>query len=536
MNKDVTEAGLVENFVSKLLKKKNPDDLIAQSKKDGLTKTLTAFDLIVLGISAVIGSGIFVMIGSAALGTSDHIGAGPSLVVSIVLAAIACIFPALCYAEFASMIPVAGSAYTYTFATMGELAAWMIGWILMLEYAIGNITVASSWTGYVFQLLQGFSKWLPSWLVNPPLWLVNDYSSACVKYASMGLDPAHEIPKLFGFIPFCLNVPAIFIILFLASVLTKGTKESTKMATVMVLTKLAVIALFVIVGAFYVKPSNWVPFAPNGLSGIVLGAFVIFYAYIGFDAISTAAEETKNPQKDLPIGLIGSLILCSIIYGIVALVFTGLIPYGSNVDMHAPIAYAMRLVHQDNVAGLISIGALAGLTSVLLVLQYGTTRILYAMTRDNFFPSVMKKMHPKYNTPYVITWSTAILVVIGSLFMDMNVAAELCIFGTFTSFIIVCVGVLILRKTDPGRERPFKVPFCPWFPILGIVICGYLMISAMKDLQTSALLFPVWLLVGVIIYFSYGYQKNRRVEANEKNAKQVSEQNVAEGQTQEIIL
>lgn len=514
MNKNVTESGLVETFVSKLLKKKNPDDLIAQSKAAGLSKTMTAFDLIILGISAVIGSGIFVMIGSAALGTPDHIGAGPSLLVSIVLAAVACIFPALCYAEFAAMIPVAGSAYTYTFATMGELAAWMIGWILMLEYAIGNITVASSWTGYFFQLLQGFSKWLPAWLVNPPLWLINDYKTAVDKYTTMGLNPAHEIPHL-GFLPICLNVPAIAIILILTVILNRGTKESTKMATTMVFVKLAVIAVFVLVGAFYVKPTNWVPFAPNGFNGIVLGAFVIFYAYIGFDAISTAAEETKNPQRDLPIGLIGTLIICSLIYGIVALIFTGLIPYGSPADMHAPIAYAMRIIHQGKIAGLISVGALAGLTSVLLVLQYGTTRILYAMARDNFFPSVMKKVHPKYQTPYVITWATSILVIVGSLFMDMNVAAELCIFGTFTSFIIVCIGVLMLRKTDPDRKRPFRVPFCPWFPIAGILICSYLMISAMKNLKTSAMLFPVWLLVGVAIYFAYGYRKNRKIEAIE---------------------
>lgn len=536
MNKDVTEAGLVEKFVSKLLKKKNPDDLIAQSKVDGLTKSLNAFDLIVLGISAVIGSGIFVMIGAAALGTPDHIGAGPSLVVSIVLAAIACIFPALCYAEFASMIPVAGSAYTYTFATMGELAAWMIGWILMLEYAIGNITVASSWTGYLFQLLKGFDRWLPSWLVNPPLYLINDYHSAIVKYTDLGLNPAHEIPRIFGCIPLCLNLPAIGIILFLAVVLTRGTKESTNMATTMVFIKLAVIALFVCVGAFYVKPGNWVPFAPQGFSGVIMGAFIIFYAYIGFDAISTAAEETKNPQKDLPIGLIGSLIICSIVYGVVALVFTGLIPYGApNVDMHAPMAYAMNLVHQNGVAGLISIGALAGLTSVLLVLQFGTTRILYAMARDNFFPSVMKKMHPKYNTPYVITWVTSILVVIGSLFMDMNVAAELCIFGTFTSFIIVCVGVLILRKKDPDRHRPFRVPFCPWFPILGILICSYLMITAMKDLKTSATLFPVWIGIGVVIYFAYGYKKNRKVEAIQEQ-KLADEKAIEAESNEEIIL
>lgn len=515
MNKNVTETGLVENFVSKLLKKKNPDDLIAQSKDGGLSKTLTAFDLIVLGVSAVIGSGIFVMIGAAALGTSDHIGAGPSLIVSILLAAVACIFPALCYAEFASMIPVAGSAYTYTFATMGELAAWMIGWILMLEYAIGNITVASSWTGYFFQLLQGFDKYLPHWLTNPPLWLINEYNTAVEKYHALGLDPNAEIPHVFG-VPIALNAPAIIIMLALAAVLTRGMKESTKMATTMVFIKLAVIALFVGVGSFYVKPVNWTPFAPNGLEGVIIGAFVIFYAYIGFDAISTAAEETKNPQRDLPIGLIASLVLCSLIYGLVALVFSGIVPYGTNVDMHAPIAAAMKMVGQNGIAGLISVGALAGLTSVLLVLQFGTTRILYAMARDNFFPSVMKKVHPKYKTPYVITWTTVIVVCICSLFMDMNVAAELCIFGTFTSFIIVCVGVLILRKTDPDRHRPFRVPFCPWTPLFGIAICSYLMFEATKSLQKSPMLFPLWIVVGLVIYFAYGYQKNRRVEAKEQ--------------------
>lgn len=526
MNKDITETGLVEKFVSKLLKKKNPDDLIAASKEEGLKKTLTAFDLIILGVSAVIGAGIFVMIGSAAAGTPDQIGAGPALVVSIGLAAFSCIFPALCYAEFASMIPVAGSAYTYTFATMGELAAWTIGWILMLEYAIGNITIASSWTGYLLEFLRGF-PFLPEWLTNPPLWLVTDYSSALNKYAALGLDPASEIPHLFG-IPICLNVPAIIMILSLAAILNKGMKESTNMAKLMVFVKLAVIAVFVLVGAFYVKPDNWVPFAPNGMQGVVMGAFIIFYAYIGFDAISTAAEETKNPQRDLPIGLIASLVICSLIYGLVALVLTGMIPC-NMIDTHAPIAHAMRFVHQDWFAGLISVGALAGLTSVLLVLQFGTTRILYAMSRDNFFPSVMKKVHPKYQTPYVITWTTAILVVICSLFMDMNVAAELCIFGTFTSFIIVCIGVLILRKTDPDRHRPFRVPFCPWTPLLGIGICSYLMYNAILNLKKSPMLFPLWIGIGLLIYFGYGYKKNRRIEA-----KKIAEQQTQEAS--EVIL
>lgn len=491
-----------------LLKKTN-------SGKNALSKTLNAYDLIILGISAIIGSGIFVMIGPAVCGNHAHVGAGPATIISIILAAIACIFPALCYAEFASMIPVAGSAYTYTYATMGEFAAWMMGWVLMLEYAIGNITIAVSWTEYLMQLLKGF-PFLPHWLTNPPIWLVKDFTTAIAECKNAGIDPHSVIPYFCG-IPVCMNLPALFIVLLIGFVLLQGTKESAKTAMIMVFIKLAVILLFVVVGAFYIKPENWTPFMPFGFKGIILSAFIIFYAYIGFDAISTAAEETENPQKNLPIGLIGSLIVCSIIYAFVAVVFTGIIPvsdYG-KVDILAPIAHVIRLIHQPWIAGWIALGALAALTSVLLVFQYGTTRILYAMTRDNFFPQSMKKIHPVHRTPHVITWVTTLTVMAGALFTDANVAAELCIFGTFASFILVCLGILILRKTEPDRPRPFKVPFCPWFPIAGILICLYLMVAVIEDLKTSALLFPLWLGIGVVIYFVYGYKQNRKAERGE---------------------
>lgn len=518
MNKNTTETGLVEHFISKLLKRKNPDDMIEASKATGLKKTLNATDLIILGIGAVIGSGIFVMAGTAAAGGIESVGAGPALIVSVIIAAMVCIFPALCYAEFSSMIPIAGSAYTYTFATMGEFAAWMIGWILMLEYAIGNICVASAWTGYFFQLLRGFPM-LPEWIKNPPIWLVNDYRASLHKCAQMGWDPMEKIPHLFNIIPISINIPAICIVIAITFVLIKGIKESTQMAGIMVIIKLAVIFIFIAVGAFYVDPGNWVPFAPNGFNGIFMGAFIIFYAYIGFDAISTAAEETENPQKNLPIGIIGSLIITTVIYALVALVLTGMVLW-SDIDTKAPIAAAMQVIHikwlANSVSGLIAFGALVGLTSVLLVLQLGTTRILYAMSRDNFFSKRMTKLHPKYNTPHIITWAVAVICIVGSLFLDMNAAAELCNYGTFTSFIIVCVGVLILRKTDPNRHRPFRVPFSPWFPILGIICCGGLMFYAMPHLKYSAMLFPLWLLVGVIIYFMYGYPKNRRVEKKEE--------------------
>ncbi len=489
----------ITNFISNLLRKKNPDEFLEQSAQGGLKKTLNAFDLIILGISAIIGAGIFVMIGSAVIGTTERVGAGPALVLSISLVAIACIFPALCYAEFASMIPVSGSAYIYTFATMGEFAAWMMGWVLMLEYAIGTIAVAASWTGYLIKLFEGFPA-LPEFLRNPPVWMINDYQTAL---ASGG-----HIPHILG-IPICFNLPAMFVIGIICLVLLKGIQESANFAKIMVFVKVTVIALFIIVGAFYVRPENWVPFAPSGIKGILMGAFAIFYAYIGFDAISTAAEETKNPQKNLPIGLIGSLIICSVIYCLVTIVLTGMMPM-SAIDLKAPIAHAMSFVGQDWFAGAIAIGALAGLTSVLLVLQFGTTRILYAMARDGFLPSIMKKVHPKYNTPWIITILSTVLMLIGSLFINMQVAAELAIFGTFSSFIIVCIGILILRKTEPNRPRPFKVPLCPWFPIIGIVFCSGLMIVALREVQTASKLFPLWLVIGIVIYFAYGYKSNRK--------------------------
>ena len=490
---------LLGKFVSNLLRKKNPDEFLEQSASGGLKKTLNAFDLIILGISAIIGAGIFVMIGSAVIGTTERVGAGPALVVSIALVAIACIFPALCYAEFASMIPVSGSAYIYTFATMGEFAAWMMGWVLMLEYAIGTIAVASSWTGYLIKLFEGF-PFLPEIMRNPPAWLINDYQTA--------VEAGANIPTFLG-IPVCMNLPAMFIICVIALILLKGIQESANFAKIMVFVKVAVIGLFIAVGAFYVRPENWTPFAPFGLKGILMGAFAIFYAYIGFDAISTAAEETKDPQKNLPIGLIGSLLICSGIYALVTFVLTGMMPMG-QIDLKAPIAAAMSFIGQDWYAGVISIGALAGLTSVLLVLQYGTTRILFAMSRDGLLPPVMKRLHPKFQTPWVITILSTVLILIGSLFINMQVAAELAIFGTFTSFVIVCIGILILRKTEPNRPRPFKVPCCPWFPIIGIIFCSGLMFVALREVKTSAFLFPLWLVIGVAIYFMYGYQNSRK--------------------------
>ena len=500
-----------KEFKNNLLEKKPPDEILKVAESANLKKTLNAFDLIMLGIGAVIGTGIFTIIGIAAAGGPESVGAGPALIVSMIIAMLACLFSALCYSEFASMIPVAGSSYTYTYATMGEFMAWMIGWVLMLEYAIGNITVASAWSGYFFEFLKGFSHILPSWLVNPPVYLVNDYRTAVSIYQNSGLDPAVEIPRLFGVIPIAINIPAIILVLIITLLLVRGIRESARTATIMVFIKLAVIFMFIFAGMFYVKPENWTPFMPNGFEGVISGAFIIFFAYIGFDAISTAAEETKNPQKNLPIGLIGTLAICTVVYILTSLVLTGIVPV-DKINIMAPISAAMSATGNNWIAGFISIGALAGLTSVLLVYQLGTTRILYAMSRDGFLPKSLQIIHKKYNTPHVITWVSGIIVVLGALFMDLNVSAELCNFGTFTSFTIVCIAVLILRKTDPNRHRPFKVPFVPFFPILGILFCGGLMIYSLFTLGTSAILFPLWVIIGVIFYFAYCYGNIRKIK------------------------
>ena len=508
MAEKFNRATFTRNFLRNITRIKNPDEMLEDAKSDGLDKTLGVWDLIILGVGAIIGSGIFAVVGIAAAGDGSALGAGPALVVSMIIAAVACIFSALCYSEFATMIPVAGGAYTYTFATLGEFAAWMVGWVLMLEYAIGFIAVACAWSNHFMQFLSGFENVLPSWLVHPPVWLTNDVFTVSGMLAQ---NPDLSVPTIFG-IPICINIPAIIIVLLMTAILVKGTKDSAKMAGIMVFIKLAVIALFVIAGAFFVRPENWTPFAPNGVEGIFAGAFLIFFAYIGFDALATAAEECKNPQKDLPIGIIGSLIVTTIVYVLVALVLTGMVNTSNPVPvdfLKAPMAYCMMLAKQNWAAGLISIGSLAGLTSVLLVLEMAATRILFAMSRDHFISQRFQKIHPKYKTPVRLTWTVGILAVVGILTLNLNVAAELCNYGTFTSFIIVCVAVLILRHTDPNRERPFKVPFSPVTPILGILCCGGLMVYKSMQSSSSALLFPVWLGVGAIIYLLYGFIRNR---------------------------
>ena len=440
-------ATFTRSFLRHITRIKAPDEMLAEAKKDGLEKSLGVWDLIILGVGAIIGSGIFAVVGIAAAGSSDgtSLGAGPALVISMIVAAIACIFSALCYSEFATMIPVAGGAYTYTFATLGEFAAWMVGWVLMLEYAIGFIAVACAWSNYFMQFLQLFADKLPNWLVDPNVnaWLTNDVFSVG---KMLSTNPDLFVPRLFG-VPICINLPAILIVLLMTAILVKGTKDSAKMAGVMVFIKLAVIGLFIVVGAlsFAHTPPHWLPFnpqtfAPKGMSGIWSAAFLIFFAYIGFDALATAAEECKNPQKDLPIGIIGSLAITTVVYVLVALVLTGMVNTTGNVSsefLDAPMVYCMKIIGHDKLACLISLGSLAGLTSVLLVLEMAATRILFAMSRDHFISKRFQKIHPKFKTPALLTWTVGILAIVGILTLNLNVAAELCNYGTFTSFSIV---------------------------------------------------------------------------------------------------
>ena len=516
------------NILTNMLKRKTPDDAVEGAAKGGLDKTLGVWDLIILGVGAIIGSGIFAVVGIAAAGSADGAspGAGPALVISMIIAAIACIFSALCFSEFAAMIPVAGGAYSYTFATLGEFAAWLVGWILMLEYVIAFIAVSCAWANYVVQFLRGFEHVLPAIVTNPPVWLVNDFRSAVHVLSAQGIDHHSVIPSICG-VPISINLPAALIILFITITLVKGTKDSTKFAAFMVALKLGIIALFVITGFFFVEPANWTPFAPNGFSGVFMGAFIIFFAYIGFDALATTAEECKNPQRDLPVGIIGSLVVTTIVYTLVALVLTGMYRTQGNVApafLGAPLAYAMENVLHGWVAkavpGFMSIGIIAGLTSVLLVMQMAATRILYVMSRDHFLPKVFQKLHPKFNTPHVLTWVVGVVSIFGTMTLNLDAAAALCNFGTFTSFIIVCVAILILRKIDPDRPRPFKVPLCPWFPLAGILCCGglmaFMMITAKGDsAKLSTELFIAWIIMGILIYATYGYRKNRLAEKKE---------------------
>jgi APA family basic amino acid/polyamine antiporter len=469
----------------------------------GLKRVLGAGDLIMLAIGAVIGAGIFSSIGTAAAGEvlpSGEVvryGAGPALILSFILLGSVCALAGLCYAELASMIPQAGSAYAYSYATLGEFIAWIIGWDLILEYAIGNIAVAIAWSGYFNSLLTAFGIHLPDWLTHG------------YRTALLSSDPAiHALlqtaPRIAG-VPILLNVPAAVIVLAITALLYVGVRESARANNAMVVVKLLVLGLFVGLGVWHINPEHYRPFAPNGWTGIHQGAAIIFFAYIGFDAISTAAEETKNPQRNMPIGILGGLAVCTLIYVIVGIVATGIVPY-QQLKAADPLAQALELAGLPIASWFVAFGAVVSLTAVLLVFQYGQPRIFFAMARDGLLPRWASKIHPKYRTPHITTMVTGLAVALGSLVADENEIYDLTNIGTLSAFAIVCIGVLVLRYKDPSRARPFRVPVIWAVSLLGAGACVY----TMSGLPTQAWeRFGIWLLIGAAFYFLYGVRHSQ---------------------------
>ena len=491
-------------MASGLFRTKSLDAILstAEHQQTTLRRSLGPVHVTLLGIGGIIGAGIFATVGEAAAGVGGVPGAGPSLVLSFVITAIVCGFTALCYAEFASMVPVAGSAYTYSYSTLGELIAWIIGWDLILEYAVGNTAVAISWANYFRRLLDGLG-------IPFPLWLATDYRTAA-------LDPAilQQAPHIFG-VPIVFNLLAFFIVAAITVVLVWGIRESANFNAGMVAVKILVLTFFVAVALYFVSPSamaeNWVPFQPRGWNGTLGGAALVFFAYIGFDAVSTVAEETRNPKRDLPIGIICSLVICTVLYIIVAAAFTGIVPY-SELKTFTPSELAESLTmaldraapNQVWATNIIAFGSVIAHTAVLLVFQMGQPRIFFSMARDGLLPPVFTKVHPRFRTPHVTTVATGIVVGIVAAFTNISEMVALTNIGTLFAFMLVCIGITILRFKDPHRPRPFRVPFGPvLLPLLGAASCLGLMYYLPP---ASWWRFVGWLVLGMAVYTSYGYQ------------------------------
>jgi APA family basic amino acid/polyamine antiporter len=488
-----------------IFSRKGISALLAEGEAEtshSLKRALGVGDLVMLSIGAVIGAGIFSTLGTAAAGEVDAVGhvvrygAGPALILSFVLLGVVCGFAALCYAELAAMIPQAGSAYAYSYATLGEIIAWIIGWDLILEYAVGNVAVAIAWAGYFNSLL---SPW-----VSLPGWTTHGYWN--VKALAAGGDTAMQAlltsaPHVGG-IPILLNLPAFLIVMAITWLLVIGVRESTRANNIMVGVKLIVLTVFVVVGAIHINPANYHPFAPNGFRGIHQGAAIVFFAFIGFDAISTAAEETRNPQRNMPLGIMLGLGICTLIYVVVGVVATGLVPY-QQLKSSDPLARALQVAGFPAASWIVAAGAVVSMAAVLLVFQYGQPRIFFAMARDGLLPPWAAKVHPKYRTPHITTIITGVLVALGALVADDAATYDLTNIGTLSAFALVCVGVLVLRYSDPNRPRPFRVPFVWPVTILGAVLCLY----TMYGLPPSAWIrFAVWLVIGLVLYFLYGYK------------------------------
>ena len=486
----------------------------AADTKHGFRKTLTATNLTTLGIGAIIGAGIFVLTGQAA---AQY--AGPAIVLSFIISGIACAFAGLCYAEFASMIPISGSAYTYAYTTMGEFLAWIIGWDLILEYLFAASTVSVGWSGYMVSFLKDFGVQIPvqftsatgTRLIELPDTGWTQITSEILRLlASKGIDPsslAHTTA--------IMNLPAMFIIAAITVLLVIGIKESANFNNVMVITKVGVIILFVCIGFYFVKSVNWHPFIPKntgewghfGWSGILRGAGVIFFAYIGFDAVSTAAQEAKNPQKHMPVGILGSLGVSTVLYILVAIVLTGIVAYPLLL-VSDPVAVGVNAMGEKLfwLRPIVKIAAIAGLSSVILVMLLGQPRIFYTMSKDGLLPSVFSKVHPRFKTPYISTILTGSVALILAGILPISILGELVSIGTLLAFTIVCIAIIFLRKSKPDIPRPFKTPFVPLIPLLGAGFCLLQMFSLPWDTWLRLI---IWMAIGFIIYFTYGVKKSK---------------------------
>ncbi len=467
-----------------LMARKSIADIVASGEgEESMAKSLGLSSITAMGIGAIIGAGIFVLTGTAA---AQY--AGPAIMLSFVLGGVACAFVGLCYSELAAMLPVAGSSYTYTYATLGEIFAWIIGWDLILEYAMGAATVAVGWSGYVVSLLKNAGIVIPPQLTNSP--------GTEIKYADGTMGHA------------LFNLPAVVIVLALTAMLIMGTKESARLNNIMVAVKLTVVVAFIALGAAFVKSGNWHPFIPDntgefghfGYSGILRGASVVFFAFIGFDAVSTAAQEARNPQRDMPRGILGALVVCTLLYIAVAAVLTGLVPY-AQLNVSDPIAKGVEVIGITWFSVLIKLGALTGLTTVILVLLYGQSRIFYTMAHDGLLPPVFSKIHPKFQTPYLSQLMIGSLVALVAALVPISVLGEMVSIGTLLAFVLVCGAVIYLRRSDSEVHRPFRVPGVPVVPLLGIAFCLVLM-AALPLLTWLRLI--VWLAIGLAIYYFYG--------------------------------
>ncbi len=487
-------------MANQLFATKSIDQLMhtVEDGEHGLKRALGAIDLTMLGVGAIIGAGIFVLTGNAA---AQH--AGPAIVISMILAAIACTFAGLCYAEMASMIPIAGSAYTYSYATLGEFLAWIIGWDLILEYALGAATVSVGWSGLVVSFFAQFGIGLPAqWTMGP--------------FQSVTLADGTLVQGVF-------NLPAFLIVLVVTAILIVGVRESANVNSVIVAIKVAVVVALIILGLGFIVPANWSPFIPPntgkfgefGWSGILTGAGKIFFAYIGFDAVSTAAQEAKNPQRDLPRGILGSLVVCTLLYVLFAGVLTGVVPY-TELNTAAPVAVAVDRMQMPFMGQAMKLGAIAGLTSVMLVMLFSQARIFWIMSTDGLLPKAFSRLHPRFRTPYLSSILTGVAVAFTGAIFPIGTLGDMVSIGTLFAFVLVCAGVLVLRRTKPDLKRPFRTPMVPLVPILGMLCCLGLMSGL--GLHTWERLF-IWLAIGLVIYFAYGrYHSTVRMEGAGKTA------------------